>query len=423
MKLLLIILTVIVTSFFYFPFEFTFLRGINTKLMLAGLGIPMMIFHIIKMDRTILSKEILIASVIALVFSMIGFYSVDTNNSSDYAYATYIMSMWVWLSAAYSVCTLMARIHGKLSVPLIINYLVAVCLLQCVLALVIDFVPAVKFFVDRYFTNGITDFLNKVERLYGIGATLDVAGVRFSAVLLMIAVLLSQDETIRHKPKTVALYILCFLLISAIGNMISRTTLLGMIGGMMYLFLTTDFFSPTIKYANLKLWGTICLTLVAVFFIGVYFYQTNVQLRELLRFGFEGFFNWVEKGEWRTDSTDRLNGTMWVWPEPNDTKTWLIGKATFSDWFAVGTDIGYCRFVFYSGLLGLFTFTVFFAYLSVALAYRFARFKHLFVLFFLLLLVNWLKVSTDIFIAYAPFLAMGSPYLYEQYYSESELLA
>jgi hypothetical protein len=386
--------------------------------MLAGIGIPIMVFHIIKMGKIVVSKEILIASLIAIVFSLVGCYAVDINNSEDYAYATYIISMWLWLSASYTVCTLIAVVHGKLSIQLLINYLVAVCLIQCALALLIDFVPAVKLFVDRYFTTGITEFLNKVERLYGIGATLDVAGVRFSAVLLMIAVLLSQDETVRHQPRLVALYIISFLLISGIGNMISRTTLLGMVGGIFYLFLTTDFFSPTIKYANLRLWGTVLVTVVAVFLFGAYFYQTNPEVRELLRFGFEGFFNWVEKGEWRTDSTDKLNGTMWIWPDANDTRTWLIGKATFSDWFAVGTDIGYCRFIFYCGLLGLITFTLFFAYLSIALAYKFVEFKHLFLLLFLLLLINWFKVSTDIFLVYAPFLAIGSPFLYKKYYTK-----
>lgn len=65
------------------------------------------------------------------------------------------------------------------------------------------------------------------------------------------------------------------------------------------------------------------------------------------------------KGVWYTDSTERLNQAMWIWPADNDTKTWLIGKAVFSDWGAVGTDIGYCRFVFYCGLTGLCTFILF----------------------------------------------------------------
>src|SRR5699024_4932136 len=102
----------------------------------------------------------------------------------------------------------------------------------------------------------------------------------------------------------------------------------------------------------------VSVTLILVL-VAVYFYQNDLEVREQLRFAFEGFFNWVEEGKWYTGSTDRLNSVMWIWPESSDVKTWLIGKATFDNWHAVGTDIGYCRFVFYSGLLGLITFSVF----------------------------------------------------------------
>ncbi|MEH6305836.1 hypothetical protein RYH73_09285 [Olivibacter sp. CPCC 100613] len=411
---------ILLTSCYFFPFEFTFLPGLNTKMMLAAVGGLLMLYHLIRMRSIIFSKEIMISSLIAMVFSVIGLFAVDYNNSQDYSYASYIVSMVTWLAASYTTCISIAWIHGKLSPRLLINYLVAVCLLQCALALLIEFVPAVKIFVDSYFSIGITEFLNKVKRLYGIGAALDVAGVRFSAVLLMIAVLLAKDETIRHNSRAITVYVISFLLIAGIGNMIARTTLLGMVGGIVYLLSTTGCFSRTMQHANIKLWGIILSALAVVFIIGAYYYNTDAAMHKLLRFGFEGFFSWAETGEWRTDSTDKLNTTMWIWPEVNDTKTWLIGKAVFSQWHDVGTDIGYCRFIFYSGATGLVTFIIFFAYLSVTMAQKSTVFKHLFILLFLLLLVNWFKVSTDIYVIYALFLSMESPYLSQHYKEEIE---
>ena len=38
-KILSIIFTIVVTSFYFFPFEFTFLPGVNTKMAMAGLGL------------------------------------------------------------------------------------------------------------------------------------------------------------------------------------------------------------------------------------------------------------------------------------------------------------------------------------------------------------------------------------------------
>ncbi|MVZ65288.1 hypothetical protein GQF61_05435 [Sphingobacterium sp. DK4209] len=421
MRIILFIFVGILVSFFYFPFEFTFLpKGLNTKIMLAVIGLPLMLYHMIKMRKTIISKEILFSSLIALVFSIVGLYSVDLNHTDDYAYANYISSMWVWLGAAYTVITAISTLHNKLSIRIVVNYFIVVCVTQCVLALVIDFVPAVKMFVDRYFDMGITVFLNEVDRLYGIGAALDVAGVRFSAVLIMITILLINNPHIKNNPREIYFYSFAYLILVGIGNMISRTTVIGFGISAAYLFFSANIIKQQVENYNVKMWKVIIVSILFIAFVGVYFYQTNAAIYDLLRFGFEGFFNWVEKGEFRTDSTDRLNTVMWIWPEAGDWQTWIIGKATFSNWWAVGTDIGYCRFVFYCGLIGLSVFIFFFLYLSVALWNKFKIYRHLFLLLFVLALINWLKVSTDIFLVYAIFLAIGSPYLYERYYDKAE---
>ncbi len=421
MRIILIILVGILASFFYFPFEFTFLpKGINTKIMLAMIGLPLMFYHTIKLQKTVVSKEILFSSLIALAFSLVGLFSVDINHSDDYAYANYISSMWVWLGAAYTVISLIAALHKKLSIRLVVNYFIVVCVAQCVLALVIDFVPPVKMFVDRYFDMGITEFLNKVNRLYGIGAALDVAGVRFSAVLIMITVLLINNPHIKKNPKEIYFYSFAYLLLVGVGNMISRTTIIGFALSAGYLLFSANIIKQQVENYNVKMWKVITVSIFTIVCVGIYFYKTNAAIYDLLRFGFEGFFNWAETGEFRTDSTDRLNTVMWIWPDANDWQTWIIGKATFSNWYAVGTDIGYCRFVFYCGLVGLSVFIFFFLYLSVALWSKFKTYRHLFLLLFVLALINWLKVSTDIFLVYAIFLAIGSPYLYERYYDKVE---
>lgn len=421
MKILLIVLAGIILSLFYFPFEFTFLpKGLNTKLMLAAVGLLTMGFHMIQMRSIKLSKEVSIASIIAIVFSLIGFYSTDYNNNSDYAYAGYIASMWIWFLASYAAITFIAIVHKKITVTLLVNYLAVVCLSQCILALVIDFVPVVKTFVDRYFDNGVTEFLNRVNRLYGIGAALDVAGVRFSAVLIMMSVILVNDSGIRKNQFYIYLYFICFLLIGVIGNMISRTTTIGLGIGLAYLIFSSNIIQAQINKSTLRMWRVIIISLIIITVLGVFLYKTNPEINDLLRFAFEGFFNWVETGQWRTDSTDRLNSVMWRWPEANDIPAWLIGKALFSRWGDVGTDIGYCRFVFYCGLLGLSVFIFFFAYLSYALWEKFFQYKYMFLMLFALVLINWLKVSTDIFLVYAMFLSISSPYIYTNFYKKSE---
>ncbi|AQX08230.1 hypothetical protein [Elizabethkingia ursingii] len=418
MKYILIVLMVFITSGFYFPFEFAFLPGLNTKQILAGLGFIFMVYHMTQMEKISISREVAIASVIAIIFSAIGLFSVDYNYSDDYSYATYIVSMWVWFSASYAVVTLMSFLHGYLSYKLVINYLIAACLIQCVFALAIDFNPTFKAFADAYFITGDREFMEEVKRLYGIGASLDAAGIRFAAVLIMIAVLIAKDNEVRHNQKLMTIYFISFLIITVIGNMISRTTSVGLFISVIYLLFALNVFKASVSVVTLRVWKIILLSIVLVLPIAIYFYNTNEGVYKLMRFAFEGFFNYVEKGVWETDSTNRLNQAMWIWPADNDTKTWIIGKAVFSDWGAVGTDIGYCRFVFYCGLTGLCTFILFFAYLSYALWKKFPKINHLFLLLFFLALINWIKVSTDIFLIYAIFLALSSPYL-SNFYIES----
>ena len=418
MKYLLILLSAICTSMYLFPFEFVFLKGINTKHMMAAFGTLCFGWDILYLRKIELSKELFVASIIAIFFSIVGFYSTDYNFTSDYAYSTYIGSMWVWFLACYGVCTLMKSTHGYISIRLIIDYLIIVCVFQCIIALCIDFTPSVKSYVDSIFVTGDLEFMKRTKRLYGIGALLDVAGGRFAVVLIMIAFLLSKDENIRIKPFYVFIYILSFLIIGVLGSIISRTTSIGIGVGVLYIILMSDYFSQTMKTMNVKYWATILLTFSFLALVSYFFYYNNDDFYFLLRFAFEGFFNYVETGVWETSSTEILKD-MWVFPD--NLKTWMIGDGYFVDpingKFYMGTDVGYLRFIYYSGLIGLSVFCIFFIYLSFILAHRFPYYRDLFYLLLLMLFINWIKVSTDLFLFYAFFLVLRQP-VYFNYYKK-----
>ena len=408
MRHLRIFLMAIIVSFYFFPISFTFFPSMNTKMALAVLGIMLFVWHGIQNRKGIVvSTEVFIASFIACIFSLTCFYSVTYNNTTDYVYATYIVSMLVWVGGAYSVCYIISRLHGDISVKLLINYLIGVCVAQCILALLIDNISAVKFFVDSIVITNV-ERLEKINRLYGIGAFFDVAGIRFSAVLVMIVVLLFQDNTIRLNRNKIAMYVFCFILIAVIGSMIARTTNVGIILSLCYIIYTSGIWKIQIKKTDLKLWSVLISVTVFLVSVCVYLYNREPTVRNLLRFGFEGLINWIEMGEWRTDSTDVLQ-SMWVFPET--LKTWIIGDGYFTDpsnssGYYMATDVGYLRFIFYCGLIGLSVFSVFFVYLSAACYKRFPQEKSLFLLLLVLVFVIWVKVSTDIFLVYALFICM-----------------
>lgn len=231
--------------------------------------------------------------------------------------------------------------------------------------------------------------------MYGIGAALDPAGIRFSVILVMIAHQFSYDPEVRKNGLFQTTDMVAYAIILIIGSTISRTTIVGGAMGIAYMM---------ISLIRLRQGGFITTRMVQVFFIfivvlagiiasAIYFYRTSETFQGYLRFGFEAFFNWAETGEFRTSSTDEL-GKMWVWPA--DTRTWIIGRGTFGV-FENFTDIGYCNFTFYCGLVGLMIFSIYFIYVHLVLNRKFRNFLIPSLLFIALTFIIWCKVTTDIF--------------------------
>lgn len=408
---------VIITSFFLFPFEFTFLPGVNTKMALAALGVCMFGFNHLKEGRQSIKKEEIELLVLASLVSVVSFLSAVINNTHDMTYAGYIISMLVWVFGAYAVIELIRLIQGDVNITTASRYLVAVCVFQCVIALVIDNSPAFKDLVNRYVAGmGFIDMqrLDGTERLYGIGCSLDVAGTRFAAVLVILSQLLlytKKDDTL-----TRYLYILAFFVIVLVGDMISRTTILG--AALAVLLFVLHMNQRTSQQSKKRSIITNFLSIgLAVVAISVVLYNTNPVFHRNVRFAFEGFFSLAEKGRWETNSNTILKN-MVVFPE--SLKTWIIGDAYMvnphsSDPYYVGqfyhgfyknTDIGYLRFVFYFGIVGLLVFSWFFVAVCRQLMKRFPHFKLAFILITLLNFIIWFKVSTDIFLILAFYLCV-----------------
>lgn len=417
MHLFYIVIMVIITSFYFFPFEFTFLPGVNTKMAMAGIGLVLLSVDLAKSHKSVIGKDFFKLSLWALGVSLVCFLSVVYNETYDYTYASYIISMWVWASGAYVVVTLIRWIHKRASVVLVCNYLIAVCVMQCILAMMIDKIPAFENAVNSV-VSGLgfveLDTLEEAKRLYGIGASLDVAGTRFASVLVMIAFLVVYLDNTRLR-KYLWLYVLSVLIIGIIGNMMSRTTTVGLILFIAYLIYASKIYMLKVHYSTRHLFLWLGVGLLVLIPLVTFLYNTDMDIRSNIRFAFEGFFSLVEKGKWDVHSNEILKN-MYVFPD--NIKTWIIGDGYMenpyvSDPYYVGprwhgyymaTDVGYLRFIFYFGLIGLSIFSYF---MFLAGKINVNRFKEQKLLFWMLIAVHfivWFKVATDIFLVFALFL-------------------
>ena len=409
-RAILILIAGLVTSFFLFPFDLPVSLTINTKMVLAVLGAGVFFLDRSLKRNTYVSKDLIELLIIPVFVSIWAFFITSVCETNDYSYATYVASVSVWFFAAYFVVWLVKQIHGSVDLKLIGYYLVGVCVFQCVLAYLISLSPSLE-----AFENSIAGHPARVQgRLYGMGAHLDPAGLRFSGVLIITAHLITQTDFDKQSWKGFILFI-AFLILSVIGNMIARTTTVGMVVGLVYIIVmmaSGKSVSNSSSFLSVTLPISVLLLLLCI-----WLYQTDISFHKYLRFGFEGFFSLAEKGKWEVHSNDILMD-MVVWPE--SIKTWIIGDGFFmspldnpnrfgqiSKGFYMHTDIGYLRFIFYFGTIGLLGMICVFFKSALICIRSFLNDKWLFILLLLVNLIGWLKVSSDIIMVFAPFLILA----------------
>ena len=234
------------------------------------------------------------------------------------------------------------------------------------------------------------------------------------AVLVILAHLIHETDSATDRGLE-AFYLFAFILIGVVGNMISRTTIIGIGIALLYGIILL-FVEKRERYLS-GFWVTASLCILASLGLIVLLYQTNYTFRSNLRFGFEGFFSLVEKGYWETNSTNILKG-MVIWPE--SLKTWAIGDGLFFNsegtpdrfgqletGFYMDTDIGYLRYIFYFGSIGLVLLTAVFARITATCWRLFPRHRWLFILILVVNMVGWVKVSSDIIMIFAPFFVLA----------------
>lgn len=386
----------ILVSFYIFQVQFRFLPpSLNSKIIVAAIGIFLFAVQCIQNHEIRLSRRTLISALIAVGFSLWCLFSITANGTDDDSYSSYWISFATWLGGAYAVCYFLRQKYGSIQMDLLTKYMAVVCVAQCALALLIDNIPAIKDIVDSLILGG-PEYYDSINRMYGFGAALDSGGVVFSVVLVLIAHQIVLWKNHEENKKLLSFYIIAFILITVIGNMIARTTTVGAVIGLGYILVSYVRIQRGgyISGQNLRFYGILATIVFVAVLISISLYNSSPVFHDNLRFAFEGFFNWAETGEFSTSSTDKLNSTMWIWPE--DTRSWIIGTGIFGH-FVYATDIGYCRFVLYCGLVGLAIFSIYFLFNHLSIRSKFRHSNLLALCLIALTFTIWLKVATDIF--------------------------
>lgn len=415
-RLFKVLFCAIVVDFFFFSSPFVFTGPLNTKEILAAVGLVIIVFDWMKKKRSFISRELIGLLAGSGFVSLMALFSTMYHNSQDPYYNTYFLSMLVWLVAAYTAVRTIIWIHGKVSVKLLCQYLVFISCFQGILAVAADnYAPLSDLLIT--ICPGV-GWERSIDRLFGLGinSCLDTGGIRYAiaSILCIHIIKINLDEGVS---KGNPLYILVFCIICVCGNMIARTTVVGSAIGLAYLCWILLPRGGWLKFNDAKTLAWLVVIVTALFSIASFFYKTNDNFYYRMRFGFEGFFSLAETGHWHTASNEKLE-TMYVWPD--NPETWLIGDGYFANpaddlnYYGViyegyykGTDVGYLRFIYYFGLIGLGFFVGFIIYAGVVCMKMFPDSKMIMLLMTSMTFVIWFKVATDCFFILAMFICLG----------------
>ena len=395
-KFLITLLLAVLTSCYFFSFSVTFLPSqLNVKMIMAGVGVLIFAIKCIRDHSVVISREIVISGLLAIIFSVWCLFSITENGTDDTTYVEYWISFFTWMFGAYALTTAYRQYHEKVDLALATRYLAIVAVAQCVIALLIDNIPFIHNLVNVIFDMG-QDFYERGGRLYGIGCALDPAGVRFSVILVLIAHQIASTPAVVENKRSLITYLTAFVITTTIGSIISRTTIVGTGLGLFEILISFIAIrrGGYISTRQIRMYSTFILVISALSVLGIYLYNTSPQFHGYLRFGFEGFFSLAEKGEFQTGSTDVLQ-TMWVWP--TDPKGWMIGYGKYGV-YVWRSDIGYCLFTLYCGLIGLAIYSIYYIYNHLAIQKKFRRGWMLSLLLIAVTFIVWSKVATDIFL-------------------------
>lgn len=407
-RIIKVLILTVAVSFYVFPFSFPFLPyAVNSKILVAVFGIAAFIYDSIRRHGMYFSEPVLFSGLLAAIFSVWTLLCITLANTYTTDYADYIVSYLTWMFGAYGAYSILRTSYEKVDLEILVRYLALVGVFQCVIAVLIDNISLVQSLVDHFHADAA--YYREHHRMYGLGAALDPAGVRFSVILVMIAHQFSTCPNVRSSSLYQATDLIAFAIITIIGAVISRTTVVGAGLGLFYIIITL---------IRMRKGGFVTTRMVQAFFwffivmagivgAAIYFYRTSDTFQGYLRFGFEAFFNWVETGEFSTGSTDVLE-TMWVWP--SDTRTWLIGRGVFGV-YETNSDIGYCNFIALCGLIGMVIFSFYFLYCHIVQNRKFRMFGLTSILLIAITFIIWAKVSTDIFFIDALLFCIAGDYV------------
>lgn len=325
-------------SYIFLPFNIPFVMGLA--------GMPIFLYKNItfpRKDRKYVKDILLSLLPVAIVATL----SIIGNLSHDFYFVKWAITNMLYFFGAYLMFQLLRGAFREFSFGRLVDLLVLCAVVQLTLALIMFFSPTIKDVLQPLIHESeiAKEAMERAAtRLVGFGTHFFVSGTVHAFILIMIAFSFTLRKVSLFKS---VVLMLSFIFIAIVGTVMARTTLVGVLLAIIIVSLMRKgkkYFIPGLVVSTI-----ICGT--SLFFLD----SMSEEMDVLFNFGFESFINFQNTGSFATSSTDSM---FRMYKFPTTWETWLIGDAIYEagNGYYMNTDIGYCRLIFYFGVIGFIAY-------------------------------------------------------------------
>ncbi|MFV0417114.1 MAG: hypothetical protein ACK5KT_00080 [Dysgonomonas sp.] len=326
---------VLVVMFYYIYPQALDVRGSSFILLSGVIGLGLYAYHGFPF------KEVIYV-LIGIGVMYFSFLTSNWINMTEDSYTIgYPKSQIAWFFSAYLVIFLIFSAHKKPTFNTLLLYIAAAIGLQAIIAFAMNTNEGINNFffslqMQAQYTEAIMEEGGS-QRIMGYGIAFFGAGAISGMGLIAISYLLMR---LKLKTKEFLLLALLYVFVFYIGLFMARTTIIGMAIGfaliaVLYLW---DNRSQK-KQAKTFLIASVFL-MAGGYIFAIFFFPSFSD------WAFELFTNFLKRGELTTRSSSGLDEMFII---PQDAHTLLFGKGRMD---FHGTDVGYSRQLFWTGIPG-----------------------------------------------------------------------
>lgn len=361
-------------------------------MLIGGCGVIYCLFKYgIKTDKTIIDYI-----KISIPIVLCSFVSMLYNSTNDFWMIQFLLLNIIYIIGGFFLIDVF-KITDVYKIAKIFIYCVLANIIIALMGLVFSPISDVILGMQADLNSskaGVYQMQEFKSRAIGFGIGNFFTGGIINAIGLIFLCFLYKDKKINLLKFLILLVLIFFL-----GCFIARTTIIGLIGVLIFLFPLHKNFAKIFYLAIIP----------CVLYVSFLIFKSIAPEGIYLDWAFELFYSMGSSDEVGTSSSDTLI-EMYANTRPKSLKTWIIGDGMFFDRFGayyMHTDIGYFRIIFYFGIIGLLFFLISEFYMTYSVYKKDHNLKYMLICSMICMLLGNIKGFCDI-IPYISLLAFSN---------------